>query len=44
MSADAVLLTLDSFNEYDLKILGFSAEGIFVLQLWLDSEEFRQKV
>jgi len=44
MSADAVLLTLDSFNEYDLKILRLSAEGIFVLQLWLDSEESRQKV
>jgi|YNPMSStandDraft_2_1061718.scaffolds.fasta_scaffold03115_3 alkyl hydroperoxide reductase subunit AhpC len=44
MSADAVLLTLDSFNDYELKILGLSAEVIFVLQLWVDWEESRQKV
>jgi len=44
LAADAVLLTPDGFTEPDLKILGLNAEGIFVMQPWLDSENFRKKV
>ena len=44
LAADAVLLTPDGFTEHDLKILGPNAEGIFVMQPWLDSENFRKKV